>query len=211
MGLQNWWDRHGVPRVIKFACGMPVIADLRKQIIPMAKGKVFELGCGGGYNQEYYNTSAVTGFSAIDPNDKLRSYAHAAAQEKGWQADIREGVGENIPFGDEVFDTVVCTYTLCSVTDPSKVLHEMRRIQKPGGKMLFLEHGRSPDKDVARWQGRIEPFWKPIGGGCHLTREVSGAICEAGFAVEMVGAQYLEKTPRSFGWTEWGVATKQGA
>lgn len=211
MGVSEWWDRHGVPRVIRFACGMPAILKLRSQVVPLAQGSVFELGCGGGINQPFYRADAITSFAGIDPSGKLLDYARAEAAANGWAADIRHGFGEAIPFADNTFDTAVCTYTLCSVQDQAQVVRELRRILKPGGKLLFLEHGRAPDADVARWQERIEPYWKPLAGGCHLTRPITEAVRAGGFAIQPMGARYLPRTPRSIGWNEWGVAVKASA
>jgi SAM-dependent methyltransferase len=188
MGFKSFWDRHMVPRIIRTCCGAEAIMDLRAQVVPQARGDVFEIGCGGGLNQQFYDKAAVTSFAGIDPSDKLLDFARAEATRKGWATDIRAGVGEAIPFASESFDTVVCTYTLCSVADPQRVLSELRRILRPGGRLLFLEHGRAPDADVQRWQDRIEPIWKPIAGGlpphapghCHrpprrLCRRTAGA------------------------------------
>jgi ubiquinone/menaquinone biosynthesis C-methylase UbiE len=111
-----------------------------------------------------------------------------------------------MPFADARFDTVLVTFTLCSVHDPKQVLSEMRRVLKPGGKVLFLEHGRAPDADVQKWQRRIEPVWKRIGGNCHLTRPISGSYAQAGFQIAHVDKSYMPKTPRPFGWIEWGEA-----
>lgn len=208
MGFKSFWDRHMVPRLIRTCCGQQGIMDLRAQVVPKARGAVFEIGCGGGYNQQFYDKDAVTAFAGIDPSDKLLDFARAEAAKKGWAADIRHGVGEAIPFASESFDTVVCTYTLCSVSDPQRVLSEMRRILKPGGQFLFLEHGSAPDGDVQRWQQRIEPFWKPIAGGCHLTRPVTAAVRHAGFEVAPIGQGYLDGSPRWAGWMEWGTATR---
>ena len=210
MGLQTWWDKHGVPRLIKVACGTKPILKLRSKVVPLASGKVFEIGCGGGINQQFYNAAAIDSYAGIDPGGKLLEYARAEANKKGWEADIRDGIGEDIPFGDESFDTVVCTYTMCSVQDQAQVVREMRRILKPGGKLLFLEHGRSPDASVAKWQDRIEPMWKPIAGGCHLTRPITSAVSDGGFAVEPLGEAYAPGTPRPVGWMEWGVGVKAG-
>ena len=211
MGLQSWWDEHGVPRVIKFACGAPQIMKLRSQLVPMATGDVFEIGCGGGINQQFYNAAAIDSYCGIDPGAKLLEYTRQEAEKKGWRADIRGGIGEDIPFAGESFDTVVCTFTMCSVQDQSQVVREMRRILRPGGKLLFLEHGRAPDQDVAKWQDRIEPVWKPIAGGCHLTRPITTAVREGGFETERLGEKYVPKTPRPVGWVEWGVGTKSGS
>ena len=136
--------------------------------------------------------------------------ARQGAREKGWEHDIRQGVGEDIPFADGSFDTTVVTFTLCSVEDPAKVLGELRRILKPRGKLLFLEHGRAPDPGVARWQERVEPVWKPLAGGCHLTRPIGSSLRAAGFDVAPMGQDYLPKAPRIMGWMEWGVARRAG-
>lgn len=208
MGIQRWWDRHGVPRIIKIACGAPQIMKLRSQLVPLARGDVFEIGCGGGINQQFYNASAISRYCGIDPGTKLLDYTRAEAEKKGWKADIRDGIGEDIPFESNSFDTVVCTYTMCSVQDQAQVVNEMKRILKPGGKLLFLEHGRAPDADVAKWQDRIEPIWKPIAGGCHLTRPITSAVHAGGFEVEQLGERYAPKTPKAVGWMEWGVGVK---
>ena len=211
MGLQQWYDRHVLPRVITLACGQGQIMKRRSQLVPLASGDVFELGCGGGLNQEFYDADAVTSFSGIDPHGGLLDQARAQVEARGLKADIREGVGENIPFAASQFDTVVCTFTLCSVEDPAQVMSEMRRILKPGGRLLFLEHGRAPDANVAKWQDRIEPIWKRIGGGCHLTRPIGSALRGAGYEVEPLGQGYLPKSPKFAAWNEWGVARKAGA
>ncbi len=209
MGMKAWYDRHIMPRLITAACGQEGIENRRKQVVPLAQGRVFELGCGGGLNQALYDPAQITSFSGIDPHEKLLDGARTRAREKGWEADIRHGVGEDIPFASGSFDTVVCTYTLCSVEDPGAVLAEMWRILAPGGRLLFLEHGRAPDAGVARWQERFEPVWKPLAGGCHLTRPIGASLRGAGFAVEPLGQAYLEKTPKVLGWMEWGVARKE--
>lgn len=208
MAFGDLWDRHGAPRLVKFACGAKSITDLREKVVPLARGEVFEIGCGGGINQRFYDPAAITRFAGIDPGGKLLDYARAEAERKGWQADIREGVGEAIPFPDDSFDTVVCTYTMCSVADQAQVVREMRRILKPGGRLLFLEHGRAPEPKVARWQDRIEPWWKPVMGGCHLTRPITPAVAAGGFTVEPLGQRYLPGMPRPFAWMEWGVGVK---
>ncbi|QUL38611.1 class I SAM-dependent methyltransferase [Erythrobacter sp. JK5] len=210
MGLKQWYDAHLMPRLVTCACSQGQVLKRRAQIVPLARGDVFELGCGGGINQQFYDTAAVESYSGIDPHEGLLEAARKAARAKGWRVDIRQGFGEAIPYPDRSFDTVVCTFTLCSVEDPALVLTEMRRILKPGGQALFLEHGRAPDADVAKWQDRIEPYWKPLAGGCHLTRPIGSAFRGSGFEVEPLGQGYLPKTPRFAGWNEWGVARKPG-
>ena len=209
MGLKAFWDEKVVPRIIKCACASPAIMELRAGIVPQAQGRVFELGCGGGLNQQFYDPARVTGFAGLDPSDKLLDYAREAAARKGWQADLRAGVGEDIPFPDESFDTVVCTYTLCSVNDPAQVMRELHRILKPRGTLLFLEHGLSPDAGVAKWQRRIEPVWVPLMGGCHLTRPVTAPVLQQGFQLEAPGHRYMPGMPKWAAWMEWGSAVKR--
>lgn len=210
MGFGNWYDEKILPKIVAGGCGTPEVAALRSQVVPLARGAVFEIGCGGGYNQPLYDRDAITSFAGIDPNGALLDAARQRAEANGWAAEIRQGVGEDIPFGDASFDTVVCTYTLCSVHNPTKVLSEMRRILKPGGTLLYLEHGKAPDLPQQKWQRRIEPVWKKLMGNCHLTREVGAAIAPAGFVIEPVGQEYFEGVPKWAGWMEWGVARKSG-
>lgn len=210
MGFANWYDAQIVPRIIRCACSSPAIMKLREKVIPSASGDVFEIGCGGGINQQFYNADQISSYAGMDPSKKGLEFARDAAAAKGWEAEIRQGVGEAIPFGDGQFDCVVCTFTLCSVNSQSGTLSELRRILKPGGRLLYAEHGRAPDAAVALWQDRIDPLWKRLAGGCHLTRPVTQAIEGAGFAIDSAGSRYLPKTPRIAGWAEWGTAIKSG-
>ena len=211
MGLGDWYDETILPKIIAAGCASEEVSELRRHIVPLATGRVFEIGCGGGYNQPFYQRDAITHFAGIDPNGSLLETARKSAEEQGWQADMRQGFGEDIPFEDASFDTVVCTYTLCSVNSQKQVLSEMRRILKPGGRLLFLEHGKAPDPGPAKWQRRIEPVWKILMGNCHLCRDVSDAIRPAGFEVEQIGQEYFGKAPKWAGWMEWGIAQKQSA
>lgn len=208
--MSSWWDRHGVPRLIKCACSQGQIMKLRSKVVPQARGDVLELGCGGGINMEFYRPGQIESLTGLDPSPELLAMSRAAAAARGIDADIRGGIGEAMPFESASFDTVVTTFTLCSVSDPAAVLGEIRRVLKPGGTALFLEHGGAPDTQVAKWQRRIEPVWKRIGGNCHLTRPIGAAYEQAGFAVERQGAAYMPKTPRPFGWVEYGAARPHG-
>lgn len=210
MGFTSWYNERIVPRLIRCACSGPAIMKLREKIVPLAGGAVLELGCGGGLNQRFYGRSRVRSYAGVDPSAAGLAFARAEAQKKGWNPDIRAGTGEAIPFADSAFDSVVCTFTLCSVDDPEQTISEMHRVLKPGGHLLFAEHGAAPDPGVVRWQTRIEPIWKRLAGGCHLTRPVSRAIEAGGFRIEPLGAQYAPGVPRFAGWMEWGVAVKAG-
>lgn len=204
--MSGWWDRHVVPRLIRCACSQGQIMKVRSKLVPLARGDVLELGCGGGINMEFYNPEQVRSFAGIDPSPKLLDMSRAAAAARGMAADIRGGVGEAMPFADASFDTVVTSFTLCSVQEQAAVLSEIRRVLRPGGTALFLEHGAAPDADVAKWQRRIEPVWKRIGGNCHLTRPITDAYSRAGFAIEKLGEGYMPKSPRPMAWVEYGMA-----
>ena len=202
----SWWDRHAVPKLIGFCCAQPQIMKARSRIVPQAEGDVLELGCGGGINMQFYDPARIRSFSGLDPSPALLDASKAAAQARGMTSDIRGGVGEAMPFDDASFDTILVTFTLCSVNEQQRVLGEMRRVLRPGGKALFLEHGSAPDLSVQKWQRRIEPVWKQIGGNCHLTRAITGAYEGAGFKIASADKAYMPKTPRPFGWIEWGEA-----
>lgn len=209
--MANWWDRHMVPRLIGYCCSQPPVMRKRAEVVPRASGKVLELGAGGGANLALYDRGRVQSVTGIDPSDGLIARAEAARVPGDAEFfRVVKGVAEELPFADASFDTVLSTFTLCSVQDHAAALAEARRVLKPGGRLLFLEHGLSPDTDTARWQHRIEPVWKPIAGGCHLTREVSATILGAGFAVPVRNGQYMEKSPRFAGWVEWGEAHAEG-
>lgn len=212
MGLTAWYEANIMPRLITCACSQGQVMKRRAAVVPRARGDVFELGCGGGINHAFYDPAAITSYAGIDPHEGLLEGTRAAARELashgGWVADLRQGRGEAIPFADASFDSVVCTFTLCSVDDPTQVMAELHRILRPGGEVLFCEHGRAPDAGVRRWQERIEPVWKRLAGGCHLTRPIASALSGAGFAVETLGEGYTPKAPRFAGWMEWGVARK---
>ena len=209
MSFATWYDERVVPRLIRCACSSPAIMKLREQVVPLASGAVFEIGCGGGINQRFYDPAKVTSFAGLDPSAKGLEFAREAAVKRGWSTEIRQGFGEQIPFAAGSFDCVVCTFTLCSVGDQAQTVRELHRILKPGGRLLYAEHGRAPDAGVAKWQDRIEPLWKRIAGGCHLTRPIGSSIAAGGFDVAALGARYAPKTPRFAGWVEWGEALKR--
>lgn len=204
--MTSFYDRHIMPRLIGCACSTKPIMKQRAKLVPLATGKVLELGIGGGLNLGFYNPAAVESVSGVDPSEELRRRAENAERPQGLKVEVREGTAESLPFEDKSFDTVVCTYTLCSVQDPVASLTEARRVLKPGGRLLFCEHGLAPDLAVAKWQRRIEPVWKRMAGGCHLTRPVALNLERAGFRLDNFDSMYLPHTPRFAGWNEWGQA-----
>lgn len=204
--MATFYERRILPKLLTCACASPPMMKQRAKIVPLAEGRVLELGVGMGLNLALYDAGKVSRVSGVDPAAELRAQAMAAPRDPRLEVSIEDGVAEALPFENAAFDCVVCTFTLCSVHTPASALAEARRVLKPGGRFLFCEHGLAPDPDVAKWQRRIEPLWKRLAGGCHLTRPVTSAIAAAGFQVERSQTMYLPGTPRFAGWNEWGAA-----
>ncbi|MGB5078960.1 MAG: class I SAM-dependent methyltransferase [Sphingorhabdus sp.] len=204
--MNGFWDKYVVPRLIGCCCRQPAVMRDRARVIPNASGDVLELGCGGAANLEHYDWTAIKSLSGVDPSAELMDRAHRELARQGHQANFVAGIAEELPFDSGSFDCVVTTFTLCSVHDPAAALSEARRVLRPNGRLLFVEHGLAPDHSPAAWQHRIEPLWKNIAGGCHLTRPVTQAISQAGFVTNAMQGHYMKRTPRWLGWVEWGEA-----
>ena len=204
--MASFYDRFVLPRLLKCGCSSPPMMKQRAKIVPRAAGRVLELGIGLGLNLSFYDPETVESVTGVDPAAELRAAAEAAPRDPRLSVSVADGVAEALPFEDRSFDCVVCTFTLCSVNAPAAALAEARRVLRPGGRFLYCEHGLAPDAGVAKWQRRIEPVWKRIAGGCHLTRPVTSAIEAAGFRVTRQDSMYVPGTPRFAGWNEWGEA-----
>jgi SAM-dependent methyltransferase len=206
--MASLYDRFILPRLLTCACSASPIMRQRAKIVPQARGKVLELGIGMGLNLGFYDPTKVASVTGVDPAAELRAAALAAPRDPRLAVEVRDGTAEALPFDDASFDDVVCTFTLCSVHGPAAALAEAHRVLKPGGRLLFCEHGLAPDAGIAKWQRRIEPIWKRIAGGCHLTRPIGSAIAAAGFSLGQVDSMYVPKTPKIAAWNEWGVAAR---
>ncbi|MDO8378608.1 class I SAM-dependent methyltransferase [Phenylobacterium sp.] len=204
--MTSFYDRKILPRLLTCACTSPPMMKQRAKIVPLASGKVLELGIGMGLNLAFYDPAKVSAVVGVDPSPELRALAQAAPRPEGLKVEVDKGTAEALPFESGSFDTVVCTFTLCSVHNPAAALAEARRVLKPGGRFLFCEHGLAPDADVAKWQRFWDPLWSRMAGGCHLTRPVASAIAAAGLKLQGVETMYVPGTPRIAGWNEWGTA-----
>lgn len=205
MGL---WERYAVPALVSCACASKPIMKQREKVVPKATGTVLELGCGSGTNFGYYDRSAVTHLHALEPAPGMVSRARKTAAQLGLTDRISfiESGAEAIPLEDDSVDTAVITFVLCTIPDWQGALSEVRRVLKPGGRVLFSEHGLAPDEGVAKWQRRIEPVWKPLAGGCHLTRNVTSLFKSGGFTLDGAETMYLPSTPKVAGFVTWGAA-----
>jgi ubiquinone/menaquinone biosynthesis C-methylase UbiE len=201
----NWYERHILPKALDFACGMPMIGRMRQLVVPQAQGRVLEVGIGTGLNMRYYDKTRVTHITGLDPALQLHPLAQERIAQAGLPVDLVGLSAEKIPLPDASFDTVLITYTLCTIPDAPAALLEMRRVLAPTGKLLFCEHGRAPDASVQRWQERLQPVWGPLAGGCHLGRDIPALLVAAGFTLPELQTRYLPG-PRPFTFHYWGEA-----
>lgn len=201
----GWYDRYVLPYLLDIACGMEPFSRQREKVVPLAKGRVLEVGIGTGLNMKHYEPHKVTKITGLDPALQMHRLARKRIARAGLDVELFSLSAERIPFENASFDTVLITYTLCTISDPIAALKEMRRVLTPGGSLLFCEHGRAPDPKVYRWQNKITPPWKKIAGGCHLNRDIPALLKEAGFVCSSMNAMYLPG-PRPFMYNYWGEA-----
>lgn len=201
----NWYERHILPTALDLACGMNAISRMRQRVVPRAHGRVLEVGIGSGLNMRYYDKARVTHITGLDPALQLQPLAQKRIAEAGLSVDLIGLSAEKIPLPDACFDSIVITYTLCTIADPHAALLEMRRVLAPHGQLLYCEHGRAPDASVARWQDRLQPLWGPMAGGCQLGRDMPALLRAAGFALPDLDTRYLPG-PRPLTFHYWGQA-----
>ena len=201
----NLYDRHVLPHLIDFACGMGAVMKTRAQIVPQAEGRVLEIGIGSGLNLSFYDPAKVSVIVGVDPSAAMQKLARQRAAQISIPVEMTALELGQIQAADASFDSIVCTFTLCTIPDAMAALQEMRRVLKPGGKLLFSEHGLAPDLPVVRWQHRLTPLWKPFSGGCHLNRDIPALIRAGGFSIGQLDSSYL-KGPRPMTWVSRGWA-----
>jgi SAM-dependent methyltransferase len=202
---RSWYDRHLLPYVIDIACGMKPVRQQRAKVVPLAQGEILEVGIGTGLNLPYYDKSKIAKIVGLDPALEMHPLAQKRVRKAGLAVDLVGLSAERIPFDDGRFDSVLLTYTLCSVPDPLAALKEMRRVLKAGGRLIFCEHGLAPDASVRKWQDRLTPLWSRLGGGCNLNRDIPALLGEAGFRSDDLQTAYLPG-PRPLTYNYWGTA-----
>ena len=203
MGL---YQRYLLPRLVQCACASPVVERQRRKVVPQAQGEVLEIGFGSGLNLPHYQREQVTRLWALEPSAEMRALAAPRVAASGLNLQWLDLPGEALPLPSASVDCVVMTYTLCTIPDAFAVLAQLKRVLRPGGRLLFCEHGAAPDAAVRRWQDRLDGLWGRLAGGCHLNREMAPLIASAGFRFDDVQSRYLPKTPRFAGYNTWGCA-----
>ncbi len=201
----GFYSRYILPKAVHLACGSQSVMRQREKVVPYARGRVLEIGIGSGLNLPFYDTTKVSKIWGLDPAPEMISMARQAAGTLPFEVEFIALPGAEIPLEDNSIDTVVITYTLCSIPETLPALRQMSRVLRPGGELIFCEHGVAPDASVRRWQERINPLWKRIGGGCHLNRSIPAELEAGGFRIRSLDSMYIAGwRPASFNF--WGVA-----
>jgi ubiquinone/menaquinone biosynthesis C-methylase UbiE len=203
------YERYVLPHLINCACGSPPILKLRSQIVPQCEGVVLEVGMGSGINLDFYDAKKVDFVWGLEPSLGMRRKAQSNLDKSNVEVKWLDLPGEQIPLEDRSVDTILLTYTLCTIPDAMRALHQMRRVLKPSGKLLFCEHGHADNPSTQAWQSRINPIWSKIAGGCQLNRKIDELISAAGFDVVAQEQFFVPKTPKFAGYTYMGEARLQ--
>ena len=201
----NPYERYALPKLIDVACSTGNVMKARSKIVPQAFGEVLEVGIGSGLNLQFYDPKKVSTIIGIDPAAQMQTLARQRAADINIPVEVIAVDVQGIHADTDRFDTIVMTFTLCSIDDPISALQEMTRVLKPDGRLLFCEHGLAPDVSVERWQHRLTPFWKPMAGGCHLDRDIPALIRAGGFVIDELSEAYLPG-PRPMSYVYSGVA-----
>jgi len=202
----GFYERYILPYAIHLTMRRKDLRAERAALVPLARGRVLEIGVGSGLNFPFYGTQVEKLF-ALDPSAELRSMAEKRARQTPFPVEFIGLSGEDIPLDAAAVDTVLTTWTLCTIPDAAAALGEMRRVLKPDGELVFVEHGRSPEARVVAWQDRLNPLWRPLAGGCNLNRPIDRLIAEAGFSISRLEQGYI-KGPKLLTYLYKGTARR---
>jgi len=194
-----------LPRLINLACSTKPTRKQREKVVPLATGDVLEIGFGSGLNLLYYDRDKVRRIWGLEPSESMRRLANRSISESEIDVELIELPAEEIPLDDESVDTVLVTYTLCTIPEVLQALEQIRRVLKPQGRLLYCEHGKAPDDNVQKWQQRLNPAWKKIAGGCNLHRDIPTILDESGFLIEDDNRMYLPGV-KALSYNYWGSA-----
>ena len=199
------YDRYILPHAINCACGIGPIRKQREKVVHLCSGRVLEVGMGSGLNLAYYDKSKVEFIWGLEPSEGMRASAKKNMAASELEVKWLDLPGEKIPLEDHSVDTVLLTYTLCTIPDSQAALEQMRRVLKPSGSLIFCEHGLAPDAKVQKWQNRLDKMWGVFAGGCHLNRDIPKLISQAGFKIKQQDEMYIPG-PKFAAYNYWGVA-----
>ena len=200
------YDKYVLPKFLNCACASKPILRQRQKVVPLAEGKVLEIGIGSGLNLPYYEKSKIDEVWGLDPSEELSAMARIVADQESIEVNFISSGAEEIPLPDNHFDSVLITYTMCTIPEVLRANQEIRRVLREDGKMIFCEHGEAPDENIRKWQKRINPFWGKIAGGCNINRKIPSLIQDSGFDIVEMEEMYLPNTPKIAGYNYWGFA-----
>jgi SAM-dependent methyltransferase len=199
------YARYILPRLTDYACGSKPVTRQRQKVVPLAKGVVLEIGIGSGLNLPHYDAGKVDKVIGLEPDPANWKLSEPRRKDCLFPVEHVGLPAEMIPLEAASVDTVLVTYTLCTIPDPARALNQMRRVLKPGGQLIFCEHGEAPDEGPRKWQRRLQPVWNRIGGGCQLGRPIPSIINQGGWQIENLETMYIPG-PRFASFNYWGFA-----
>ena len=203
------YDKYVLPIFLNCACGSNPVSRQRQKVVPLVEGKVLEVGVGSGLNLPFYDKSKIDELWGLDPSEELSDMARKVADRENIVVNFISSGAEEIPLPDSYFDSVLITYTMCTIPEVARANKEIKRVLKRGGKLIFCEHGEAPDENIRKWQKRINPFWGKLAGGCNINRKIPSLIQNAGFEIVELEEMYLPKTPKIVGYNYWGYAVEK--
>ena len=203
------YDKYVLPKFLNCACGSNPVSRQRQKVVPLVEGKVLEVGIGSGLNLPFYDKSKIDELWGLDPSEELSDMARKVADRENIVVNFISSGAEEIPLPDSYFDSVLITYTMCTIPEVARANKEIKRVLKRGGKLIFCEHGEAPDENIRKWQKRINPFWGKLAGGCNINRKIPLLIQNAGFEIVELEEMYLPKTPKIAGYNYWGYAVEK--
>ena len=203
------YDKYVLPKFLNCACGSNPVARQRQKVVPLVEGKVLEIGIGSGLNLPFYDKSRIDELWGLDPSEELSDMAKKVADSENIEVNFISSGAEEIPLPDKYFDSVLITYTMCTIPEVARANKDIKRVLKRGGKLIFCEHGEAPDENIRKWQKRINPFWGKLAGGCNINRKIPSLIQNAGFEIVELEEMYLPKTPKIAGYNYWGYAVEK--
>lgn len=207
----SFYENNVLPHLINCACSSSAIMKLREKVVPLAYGKVLEVGMGSGVNLALYDATKVNMVWGLEPSTGMRKKAQKNIASSTIRVEWLSLPGEQIPLEDNAVDSIVLTYTLCTIPDWRAAMKQMHRVLKADGKLFFCEHGQAPEKSVVKWQDRVNGLWSNAFGGCNLNRPIIESIEDSGFSMDWYESKYTRGMPKFVSYISVGVASKTSA